>query len=166
MTGGHQAAAIGGGITGPPPGWARWSDRILARLFARSIDEKLLSAAASNGSPAIIVRRARLLSRRYRSKVADALRKLIEAARRRDRNPFVARIPLREEDVLDSEPLILTLADELEREETVNPRGVILAERLVTDGGSPVYWSSPVERRKVESVESAVRHARVALHLG
>jgi uncharacterized protein YcsI (UPF0317 family) len=46
---------------------------------------------------------------------------------------------------------------------------VILADRLIRDGDSPVYWrcgmameANPPE----ESVETAVRHARAALHLG
>jgi hypothetical protein len=165
MTGGLDSAAIGGGIPVPPPGWARWSDRIRARVFARSIDDKLLNGEAPKGSPVILVRRARLISRRYRSKVAAALRKLIDAARRHDRNPFVARILLLEDEVLRSAALILTLADELEDEEKISPRGVILAERLITDGSSPVYLAMP-HQRGVETVESAVKHARAALHLG
>lgn len=166
MTGGHQTAAIGGAtVTVPPPGWARWSDHIRARLFARSIDEKLLNGDAPNGSPVILVRRARLIDPRHRSKVATALRNLIEAARRRERNSFVARIPLLEREVLRSEALILTLADELEQEKRVSPRGVILAERLITDGGSPVYWSGNPNPSGMESVDSAVKHARAALHL-
>jgi hypothetical protein len=165
MTGGQHTAAIAGAIT-PPPGWARWSDRIRARLFARSIDEKLLNGDAPNGSAVIIVRRARLLDRRYRSKVADTLRKLVAAAGRRERNFFAAELHLHEAEILGSEPLILTLADELEQEERVSPRGVILAYRLVTDGDSPVYAPTPVSRPYEETVESAVKRARAALHLG
>jgi hypothetical protein len=135
-------------------------DRLVARVRGRSIDDRLLAGQAPDGNRVTLARRARLLDRRYRSAVAGALRRMIEAARRHDRNPFVARIPLREEEVLDSEPLILTLADELEDEESVSPRGVILADRLIRDGNSPVFW--PCD----ESVESAVKHARAALHLG
>jgi hypothetical protein len=166
MTGGQHTAAIDAGITAPPPGWARWSDRIQARLFARSIDEKLLNGDAPNGSAVIIVRRARLLDRRYRSKLADALRKLVSAARSRRPNFFAAELHLHAAEILSSEPLILTLADELEREERVSPRGVILADRLITDGDSPVYAPTPVSRPYEETVESAVKHARAALHMG
>ena len=67
--------------------------------------------------------------------------------------------------MLDSEPLILTLANELEQDDGVSPRGVILANRLVTDGDSPVYGPTPVSRPYNETVESAVKHARAALHL-
>jgi hypothetical protein len=166
MTGGHHTATVGGAITVPPPGWARWSDRILAKVLARSIDDKLLSGGASNGSAVIIVRLARLLDRRYRLKVAAALRKLTTAAGRPGRNMFAAELPLRRDEVLKNEPLILTLADELENEERVSARGVILSERLITDGDSPLYAPIPIHHPPEETVESAVKQARAALHLG
>jgi hypothetical protein len=142
------------------------TDRIVARLRARSIDDKLLNGGITEASPVVLVRRARVLSRRYRSAVARALRRLVASARRRERNMFAAQLPLHEREILASEPLILTLADELEQEESVSPRGVILADRLITDGDSPVYGLAPIHRPLEETVESAVKRARAALHLG
>src|SRR5512132_1526669 len=129
MTGGSETAANNGEHPVPPTGWARVSDRIRARVFARAIDEKLLNGGAANGSAVVMVRRARLLNPRYRSRVATALRKLVAAARRSERNMFVAQLRLRENEILESEPLILRLADELEHDERASPRGVILADR-------------------------------------
>jgi hypothetical protein len=91
---------------------------------------------------------------------------VVEEARRNEPNFYAARLPLEAREVLTNEPLILTLANEVEREESVSPRGVILAERLVTDGGSPVYGLRPIEHPLEQSIESAVKHARAALHLG
>ncbi|HKH41516.1 MAG TPA: hypothetical protein VKA41_06635 [Solirubrobacterales bacterium] len=162
---GSGTATIGGNAPIPPPGWARPTDRIVARLRARSIDDKLLRGAA-DGSPVVLVRRARLVRRRYRARVAASLRRLIDAARRSQMNLFSAKLPLKVDDVLASAPLILTLADELEREESVSPRGVILADRLVTDGDSPVYGLDPIHHPPEETVESTVKRARAALHLG
>jgi hypothetical protein len=79
---------------------------------------------------------------------------------------FPAEIPLRSDVILQSEPLILTLAEEVEHEETVSPRGVILADRLVRDGDSPVYAPIPLHNPPKETVESAAKRARAALHLG
>lgn len=141
------------------------TDRIIARLRARSIDDKLLDGV-SDGRPVVMVRRARLLQRHYRSSVAASLRKLIESARRNQPNFFAAKLHLKVREVLSSEPLILTLADELEQDESLSPRGVILADRLVTDGASPVYGPTPIHNPPEETVESAVKHARAALHLG
>jgi hypothetical protein len=166
MRGGQQTAAIGGAVSVPPPGWARVSDRILARLLARSIDDKLVNGDVTDGRPIVVVRRAQLIGHRYRSAVATALRKLVSAARQRTQKMFPAEIPLRSDAILECEALILTLADELEHEETVTPRGVILADRLITDGDSPVYAPLPLNNPLEETVESAVKRARAALHLG
>ena len=56
--------------------------------------------------------------------------------------------------------LIRDLTDQLEADAAVSPRGVILADRLVRDGDSPMFW--PCD----ESVESAVKQALSALHPG
>jgi hypothetical protein len=147
----------------------RLRERLLARLRARSIDESLLAGGSDNGNRVTLARRARLLDRRHRTKLARALRRMLEAARRGELSLFVAQIPLQLQEVLETEPLILTLASELEEEERVSPRGVILADRLIRDGDSPVYWRGEVEIREnpaAESVEVAVKHARAALHLG
>lgn len=140
-------------------------DGMIARLRARSIDEKLLGGV-NDRSPTVLVRRARILQRRYRAGVAASLRRLVDAARRNQPNFFAARLQLKVPEVLASAQLILTLADELEEEESISPRGVILADRLVTDGDSPVYGPDPVEHPPQQTVESAVKHARAALHLG
>jgi hypothetical protein len=150
----------------PPGRLVRLRDRVRARLLAHSIDDRLLRGQASDRNPVVLTRLARLLSRRYRSRVAASLRRLLGEARRSGRPPLTARLEIKQREVLGSEPLILTLADELEEEENVNPRGVILADRLITDGSSPVYRPDPIYHPPQESVEAAVRHARAALHLG
>jgi hypothetical protein len=138
----------------------------MARLRSRTIDDLLLNGGVTDGSPVVLVRRARLLHRRNRSAIARALRRLIDEARANQPNLYAAKLQLKVREVLESEPLILTLAEEIENEAGVSPRGVILAERLVTDGDSPVYGPTPIHHPPAETVESAVKHARAALHLG
>ncbi len=66
-----------------------------------------------------------------------------------------------------SRQLILDLADEVESDATVSPRGVILADRLIRDGDSALYWRSDLDVRHAdETVDGAVRHASAALHPG
>ena len=129
-------------------------------MRAHSIDDRLLAGELPEGSAETRARCTRLLDRTYRSAVADQLRKLIEAVERAERNRFRAQIPIREPEVSEARDLILDLADEVEGDPSVRPRGVILADRLIRDGDSPVYW--PCD----ESVETAVKHAHAALHLG
>jgi hypothetical protein len=141
-------------------------DRIRARLLAHSIDDSLLYGRATERNAVVMVRRARLLSRRYRAQVAAALRSLLGRAHQAGQPDLTARLQVKWREVLGSEPLILSLARELEEEDDVHPRGVILASRLITEGRSPVYLPDPVINPLEETVESAVKHARAALHLG
>jgi hypothetical protein len=140
-------------------------DSIVARLRAWTIDDELL-AHAEQGDRRLVLRRSRLLQRNYRTAVANALRRLIEEARHNRPSRYTATLPLKVREILDSAPLILTLADEVERDDGVSPRGVILAERLVTDGDSPVYGMARIDPPRAGSVDTAVRHARAALHMG
>lgn len=57
--------------------------------------------------------------------------------------------------------LILALARELEELPSVDTRGVILADRLLTDGGSPAYVSEDHGE-----LARAVEQARQALKTG
>ena len=70
-----------------------------------------------------------------------------------------AQLRLREFDLVQSRSLIRDLADALEANAPVNARGVILADQLVRDGDSPMFWPSD------DSVEAAVTEARAALDL-
>jgi hypothetical protein len=140
--------------------------RLIARLYGRAIDDQLLAGAPVNGSPVARARLGRVLDRDYRRRVADALRSTLATATRRYPDRFGPQIPLQVHEVLETAPLILKLATELEREDKVNPRGVILADRLIRDGGSPIYWRCKMAieaNPPTETVETAVRHARAAL---
>ena len=99
-----------------------------------------------------------VLAPRNRASVANALRRLVEISG--DHKVLGAGLHVKRRELLESRPLILSLADEIETEPDVRARGVILADRLITDGGSPIYWPSK------DSVEAAVNQAHAALHMG
>lgn len=133
--------------------------RVRARLFGRSIDDRLLAGISPEEDGTLAVRRQLLVDARYRCRVAGALRGLIERARRPQ--PFSSSIPVRRKEVLETEDEILSLADELEHTPDANHRGVILASLLLTDGTSPVYW-----HKAQLALDVAVKHAHSALLLG
>lgn len=134
-------------------------DRTLARVRARSLDERLLAGAPPEESRLLLARSAEVLDPHNRSEVARALREMLDAAEHARRNFMRAQLRLREFDLVQSRSQIRDLADALEGNAPVNARGVILADRLVRDGNSPMFWPSE------DSVEGAVKEARDALDL-
>ena len=132
--------------------------RLRVRLRARRIDDRLVAGEAPEASMEGRVRSDMLLAPRNRASVADALRRMVAISGHR--KVLGAGLHVKRKELHDFGPLILTLADEIEGEPDVRARGVILADRLIRDGGSPIYWPSK------ESVEAAVNQARAALHLG
>lgn len=135
-------------------------ERLLARARARSLDDRLLAGERPEESRQLMARSARLLKPGYRSEVAAALREMLDAAEHARRIFLKAQLRLREPQIIAAGSLIRDLTDQLEADAAVSPRGVILADRLVRDGDSPMFW--PCD----ESVESAVKQALSALHPG
>lgn len=132
--------------------------RLRVRLHAREIDDRLVAGEAPEASMEGRVRSQMLLDASNRASVADALRRLVNISG--DHKVLGAGLHVKRKELHEFGPLILSLADEIEEEPDVRARGVILADRLVRDGGSPIYWPSK------KSVEAAVNQARAALHLG
>ena len=80
-----------------------------------------------------------MLSARHRAQSAKALRDLVEEAQEPRASLLNANLRVQRVLIRENQALILTLARELEELAVVNPRGVILADRLIKDGQSPVY---------------------------
>ena len=112
----------------------------LTSLFSkRSLDDRLLTGELSPDTGQGKVRADQLLSARHRARSAKALRELVEEAQQPRPSLFNANLRVQRLVIREDQALILTLARELEELALVNPRGVILADRLITDGESPVY---------------------------
>jgi hypothetical protein len=135
----------------------------LTDLFSkRSLDDRLLTGELSTDSGQGKVRAEQLLSARHRARSAKALRELVEEAQRPQASFFNANLRVQRLVIRENQALILTLARELEELAAVNPRGVIHADRLVTDGESPAYnTGSLIEDHG--RLASEVERARAAL---
>jgi hypothetical protein len=139
----------------PPVGW-------ITKLFGRhSTDDRLLSGELSPDSGAGRDRAEQLTSKHHRALCATALRELVEEAQKPMASLFNANLRVQRPSIRENQALILTLAREVEELETINPRGVILADRLVKDGNSPVYAI-----RDHGQVHDAVERARAELKAG
>jgi hypothetical protein len=108
-----------------------WRDR-------RELDRLLLAGADPDGSPALR-RRTRALRRR-RAHLADGLERAVRAAATpRLRGPLSAAIPVDAAEVRATRRLLLELAFRIRADEAAQPAGLLLARRLLTDGGGPLF---------------------------
>lgn len=154
-------------IQGHRPGPLR---RLWTSLRGYSLDDRLLAGESPTASAGLSDRCAALLDPRRRRKVARSLERLADEVtqpERLERGRTCVR--LRRKEIRGARRLLLALSRDLVEEPSVSPRGVILAERLVHDGASPLYvCREPMfeGEEKPESVEGAVRHARAALLMG
>jgi hypothetical protein len=133
-------------------------------LFSRhSLDDRLLTGELSPDSGQGKARAEQLLSTRHRAQTAKALRDLVEEAQQPRASLLNANLRVQRVLIRENQALILTLARELEELAVVNPRGVILADRLIKDGESPVYTTeAAIEEhgklaREVERARAALK---------
>jgi hypothetical protein len=132
-------------------------DRILARVRARTLDERLLAGARPEDSRLLMARSAILLDPENRSDIAKALTEMLDAAQHARMNFLRAQVVLRDFELVKARSQILDLAGVLDGRAPVSARGVILADRLIRDGGSPMFWPSN------DSIPAALSDARAAL---
>ena len=105
----------------------------------------------------MMARSAELLDPHNRADVARALREMLDAAEHARRIFMKAQVRLRDIEIIHAGSSIRDLCDELEGSMPVAPRGVILADRLIRDGESPMFWPSNGD------IEAAVQEARATL---
>jgi hypothetical protein len=135
---------------------------LLTNLFGkRSLDDRLLDGELSRDTGKGRTRAGQLTSGSHRARCAKALRELVEDAQRPHASLFNANLRIQRLVIRENEALILTLARELEELAEVDPRGVILADRLIEDGDSPVY-----AREDHGEIAAEVERAREALKAG
>jgi hypothetical protein len=98
-------------------------------------------------------------SRRARVRVARNLRNLLDEAEHPSRGIGCA-VPVQRGQVLAERDLLKQLADALDSEDELSPRGILLVRRLLTDGASPVYAPTPNG-----ALHDALTDASAALYL-
>jgi hypothetical protein len=135
---------------------------VRGRVFLQrgALARRLATGASPADSPELARRAEQLRSARSRRVLARGLERIIDAAEERP-HPYSSAVPLRRATILDAREGILELAAELrDTNQDVNVRGIALVERLLTDGGSPLYMQNDEE-----SLDGAITHARAALLL-
>lgn len=121
-------------------------------IHAHRLDAMLLEGADPAESPELAARARQLTSMSYRQALAQSIEQILTVAEGRAK--LAAALPsVAKHDIVAARAALVGLIQALVAEQTVEPAGVVLAERLLADGLSPLY---------VEGAHDALRHAASA----
>jgi hypothetical protein len=129
--------------------WRSWSEHRALVTARRAADEQLLASRLP--SPRLAWRVAELLDPTHRVELGRALTDTVHAS---DERRLPNARPINRGAVRESRAQLLELASCLfDTERAVSPRGVLLVEHLLNDGGSPLYGSEAPRRLRLELIE-------------
>jgi hypothetical protein len=118
--------------------WRRLRLKLIAGWHAAELDRQLAAGVSPDTSALLAIRGERLTGRRYRTRMAAGLARVVRDAEATSRGFSAAVRPDRRE-VIAARTVLAALDRRLRGEEPVSPRGVALLESLLTDGMSPLY---------------------------
>jgi hypothetical protein len=122
------------------------------------LDRELIAGADPRRDPALERRGRRVCARRKREKLAAALEAVVARAER-GRESLSSSAPVPADDVLGARTPLLDLARRLRSDSAVDPQGVLLARRLLSDPASALN-----SRSGALSLRAALRTVNAALN--
>jgi hypothetical protein len=111
-------------------GWAR-----------DDLDRRLAEGADPGADPLLRARAERLVTSACRASLAAGLERVV-ATVDKPRTPLSSAVPVRRRPVHGARHELMRLAGELRHMPDPQPRGVAMAERLLTEPSSPLYTGS------------------------
>jgi hypothetical protein len=111
--------------------------RIHVSTHRLSLDQELARGDSPLGSAALALRARQLVSPRTRERLAAALERLVECAKRRPAPSEIVWVAHRE--ILEARSELLGLASRLRDARPVYARGVAMVARLIHDGTGPAF---------------------------
>jgi hypothetical protein len=118
-----------------------WLDHLRVRWASTELDHRLAEGARRDSDRLLMLRAARLVTPASRARVATGLEGVV-AAVNQPYNPLSAAVPVRRRPVRGARHELMALAGDLRHMPAVHPRGVAMAERLITDPCSPLYTAT------------------------
>jgi hypothetical protein len=138
---------------GPPVGL-----RLSVFLTRRRLDLRIAAGVARETSEQLALRAGQLTDPSNQRRIARDLRRVIDYAERHRSGAAISAVVIDAPSVRRGRRPIAELAEQLERAGPASPRGIVLAQALLTDGASPLF-NAHADR----TVASAVRDIREAL---
>jgi hypothetical protein len=119
---------------------AGFAPRVRLWLTRGRLDQEIVTGHPWNSGAATALRAHQLSDLRTRRRLARNFRGIVAYADRVEGRPLFSAVVIDRAAVRADREAILGLAERLEAEDPVNPRGIVLARRLLTDGiDSPLY---------------------------
>jgi hypothetical protein len=135
---------------------AKLSQRLAARIRARSLDRELAAGARPQASVVLSLRAESLIRAETRERLAEEIRSAVRQAD--EPGCLSARIPVCRDAVARTAEDLRRLASRLQAPRPVSVEGVARARELLTDGRGPLY-----DRGEARRLGGAVRDAVAAL---
>lgn len=131
--------------------------RLKVYMTRSRLDRQISVEHRCEGSPEIRLRARQLADPRTQQGIARNLRRIIRYVDRRRSRGSISSVIIEPAAVWQGRQAILDLAEQLERGDPVRPRGVVLAQVLLTDAISPL--SNPHSEQTVTEAAREVREA-------
>ncbi len=142
-----------GSASRPEADAARTSLSLRARvLITRGrLDRQISTGGPCEANGALALRTSQLTDPANQRRIAANLRRVVAYAERHSARTSTSTVLIEPRSVREGRDAILGLAEWIERGEPVSPRGILLAQRLLTDGFSPLF-DPGCERSVVQAV--------------
>jgi hypothetical protein len=117
-----------------------WWCRVAVFLFRGRLDAELASGADPASDRVLTLRARQLLTARHRRRIGVSVQRLVDDLDSSDPGSYLSSaVPFQLEQVAEARATLLSLAGALRDVDPVNPLGVAMALRLITDPESPLY---------------------------
>jgi hypothetical protein len=144
----------GGGLTSMD---APLGLRVRVRVTHGRLDRQIAAGYPCETAPELALRARQLADPRTQREIARNLRGVIRYADREETRRAFSCVVIRPSAVRAGRPAISELAEQMERAGPVNPRGVVLAKALLTDGVSPLF--NPYSTQTIAEAAREVQQA-------
>jgi hypothetical protein len=126
-----------------PGGHQKRRERLRARLLVAwrgaELDRQLARGVEPHSSLLLELRAGKLTSARGRRRLADGLERTYRRAQTASSPRFTATVPPNVPELLDAQPVLITIERRLRSSAPVGARGVAMIHTLLTNGASPLY---------------------------
>jgi hypothetical protein len=136
--------------------------RLRLLLLRGRLDSELGAGVDPRTDTALELRARQLVRPRYRRRLAASVHHLVEELEADPAGYLSSAVPVQREHVAAARGTLLALAGALRDVDGVNPRGVALTLRLITDPASPLYSGSA--RALQRTAQSALDHLLAGSH--